>query len=96
VIPLVNDGHKVATRAAGVADLRSKRPLRPRDRFRAGSITKLFVASVALPALLAEMTTTVPSWKGTDLRYGLGLLESSPSRCGRVLGIAGDSCAGGS
>jgi len=42
------------------------------------------------PARLAEMKTTVPAWKGTDVRYGLGLLESSPSRCGRVLGNGGD------
>ena len=36
------------------------------------------------------MKTTVPAWKGTNVRYGLGLLESSPSRCGRVLGNGGD------
>src|SRR4051812_5159005 len=42
------------------------------------------------PARLAEMKTTVPAWKGTNVRYGLGLLESSPSRCGRVLGNGGD------
>src|SRR3954471_1874036 len=34
-ISLVNDGHTVTARAAGVADLRSKRPLRADDRFRA-------------------------------------------------------------
>src|SRR3954454_20893032 len=47
-LSLVNDGHTIPARAAGVADLRSKRPLRAQDRFRAGSITKSFVAVVAL------------------------------------------------
>jgi D-alanyl-D-alanine carboxypeptidase len=41
------------------------------------------------PAQLAAMKTTVPAWKGTKLRYGLGLMES-PSECGRVLGNGGD------
>ena len=41
------------------------------------------------PARLAEMKTTVPAWKGTKFRYGLGLTES-PSECGRVLGNGGD------
>src|SRR3954452_3330090 len=32
-ISLVNDGHTITARAAGVADLRSKRPLLAQDRF---------------------------------------------------------------
>jgi D-alanyl-D-alanine carboxypeptidase len=48
VITFVNDGHGVRLRAAGVADRRSGRALRPTDRFRAGSNTKSLVATVAL------------------------------------------------
>jgi D-alanyl-D-alanine carboxypeptidase len=48
VIALVDEGHAVRLDAAGVADTRSKRALRPTDRFRAASITKSFVATVAL------------------------------------------------
>jgi D-alanyl-D-alanine carboxypeptidase len=53
VIALVNDGHRVRLHAAGVADTRSSRALRPTDRYRAGSITKSFVSTVALQ-LVAE------------------------------------------
>jgi D-alanyl-D-alanine carboxypeptidase len=48
VIGLVNDGHGVKLQAAGVADTNTKRPLRATDRFRAGSNTKSFAATVAL------------------------------------------------
>jgi D-alanyl-D-alanine carboxypeptidase len=72
-ISLVNDGHTVTTRAAGVADLRSKRPLRPDDRFRAGSITKSFVSVVALQ-LVGEgrlsLSDTVEHWLPGILPYG--------------------------
>ena len=73
VISLVNDGRTVKARAAGVADLRSKRPLRPQDRFRAGSITKSFVAAVALQ-LVGEgklsLSDTVEHWLPGILPYG--------------------------
>jgi len=39
--------------AEGVADLRDQRPVRPDDRFRIGSVTKVFVATVVLQ-LVAE------------------------------------------
>jgi len=54
VVALVNDGsrsgdrHRIWTGASGVADLRSGRPMRPHDGFRAGSLTKTFVATVVL------------------------------------------------
>jgi D-alanyl-D-alanine carboxypeptidase len=53
VISLVNDRHGVKLQAAGVADTATGRRLRPTDRFRAGSNTKTFVATVALQ-LVAE------------------------------------------
>jgi D-alanyl-D-alanine carboxypeptidase len=53
VIALVNDGHRIRLHAAGVADTGSGRALRPTDRYRAGSITKSFVSTVALQ-LVAE------------------------------------------
>src|SRR3954470_18257882 len=52
-IALVNDGHSIRLHSAGVADTRSGRAMRPTDRFRAGSMTKSFVATVALQ-LVAE------------------------------------------
>ena len=53
VIASVDDGHGLSVNAAGVADVTSHRPLRPTDRFRAGSNTKTMVAAVALQ-LVAE------------------------------------------
>src|SRR4051794_10024129 len=73
VISLVNDGHTVTARAAGVADLRSKRPLRANDRFRAGSITKSFVAVVALQLVdegKLKLSDTVEHWLPGILPYG--------------------------
>src|SRR3954469_2192652 len=73
VISLVNDGQSVKARAAGVADLRSKRPLRPDDRFRAGSITKSFVAVVALQLVdegKLKLSDTVEHWLPGILPYG--------------------------
>src|SRR5215213_11428858 len=73
VISLVNDGHKVTAQAAGVADLRSKRPLRAQDRFRAGSITKSFVAVVALQLVdegKIKLSDTVEHWLPGILPYG--------------------------
>lgn len=53
MIASVDDGHGLSVNAAGVADVTSHRPLRPTDRFRAGSNTKTMVAAVALQ-LVAE------------------------------------------
>ena len=73
VIALVNDGHGVELHAAGVADAESGRPLRATDRFRAGSNTKTFVATVALQ-LAAEgrlsLDDTVERWLPGMLSYG--------------------------
>jgi D-alanyl-D-alanine carboxypeptidase len=48
VVVLVGDGSRRWTGARGVADVRTRRPLRAHQRFRVGSITKSFVATVAL------------------------------------------------
>lgn len=73
VIALVNDGHGVKLQAAGVADTESGRPLRPSDRFRAGSLTKSFVATVALQ-LVGEgklsLSDTIDHWLPGILPYG--------------------------
>jgi len=73
VIALVNDGHGVRLSAAGVADRSSGRALRPTDRFRAGSNTKTFVATVALQ-LVGEgrlsLDDTVEHWLPGILPYG--------------------------
>jgi D-alanyl-D-alanine carboxypeptidase len=73
VIAMVNDGHGVELDAAGVADTGSGRPLRPTDRFRAGSNTKTFVATVALQ-LVGEgklsLSDTVEHWLPGVLPYG--------------------------
>jgi len=45
---LVRDGDRTRTAAAGLADIGARRKLRPEDRFRVGSVTKTFVATVVL------------------------------------------------
>jgi D-alanyl-D-alanine carboxypeptidase len=41
------------------------------------------------PAQLKAMKTTVPAWKGSHLRYGLGIMPV-PSACGTLWGNGGD------
>jgi len=64
-LALVNDGHSIKLHAAGAA--------KPTDRFRAGSITKSFVATVALQ-LVGEhklsLSDTVERWLPGILPYG--------------------------
>jgi D-alanyl-D-alanine carboxypeptidase len=65
VIALVNDGHGVKLHAAGAA--------RPTDRFRAGSITKSFVSTVALQLVgegKLQLSDTVERWLPGILPYG--------------------------
>jgi D-alanyl-D-alanine carboxypeptidase len=73
VISLVNDGHGVKLQAAGMADTASGRAMRTTDRFRAGSNTKSFVATVALQ-LVGEgklsLDDTVERWLPGILPYG--------------------------
>jgi D-alanyl-D-alanine carboxypeptidase len=63
----------VWTGASGVADLRTGRPMRPGDRFRVGSVTKPFVATVVLQ-LVGEgrlsLSDTVERWLPGMLPYG--------------------------
>ena len=73
------DGHErrhgdgVWTGASGVADLRTRRPMRPGDRFRAGYLTVPFVATVVLQ-LVGEgrlsLSDTVERWLPGVLPYG--------------------------
>ena len=64
-LSLVNDGHSIKLHAAGAA--------KPTDRFRAGSITKSFVSTVALQ-LVGErklsLSDTVERWLPGILPYG--------------------------
>ena len=72
-IALVNDGRKVRVSAAGVADTSGRRALRPADRFRAGSITKSFVATVALQLVGEDklsLSDSVERWLPGILPYG--------------------------
>ena len=48
VIGLVRTGERTWQGASGLADLRAKRPARAGDRFRVGSVTKSFVATLVL------------------------------------------------
>jgi D-alanyl-D-alanine carboxypeptidase len=73
VIAWVKDGAgRPSTGAAGVADLRAGRPIHPLDRFRIGSVTKSFVATVVLQ-LVAErrvsLEETVGRWLPGVLPY---------------------------
>jgi D-alanyl-D-alanine carboxypeptidase len=47
-LALVRDGDRTRTAAAGLADVTVGRELRPNDRFRVGSVTKTFVATIVL------------------------------------------------
>ena len=48
MVALVRSGHQTWQGASGLGDLATKRPARAGDRFRIGSVTKSFVATVAL------------------------------------------------
>jgi D-alanyl-D-alanine carboxypeptidase len=69
----IHDGHGGVQAASGVADLRAGRPMRPGLHFRAGSLTKSLVATVALQ-LVAEGRLSLPDtlerWLPTILPYG--------------------------
>jgi D-alanyl-D-alanine carboxypeptidase len=47
-VALVRTGQRTWQGASGLGDLRARRPARPSDRFRIGSVTKSFVATVVL------------------------------------------------
>jgi D-alanyl-D-alanine carboxypeptidase len=47
-VALVRTGHGTWQGASGLGDLTARRPARPSDRFRIGSVTKSFVATVVL------------------------------------------------
>jgi D-alanyl-D-alanine carboxypeptidase len=73
VAAYVDDGHRTWQGAAGVADLRTHRPLRADDRYRAASNTKTFVATVALQLVdegKLRLTDTVQRWLPGVLPYG--------------------------
>jgi D-alanyl-D-alanine carboxypeptidase len=52
-VALVRTGQRTWQGASGLGDLRARRPARPADRFRIGSVTKSFLATVVLQ-LVAE------------------------------------------
>jgi D-alanyl-D-alanine carboxypeptidase len=52
-VALVRTGQRTWQGASGLGDLRARRPARPSDRFRIGSVTKSFVATAVLQ-LVAE------------------------------------------
>jgi D-alanyl-D-alanine carboxypeptidase len=70
---LVREDHAVKQAASGVADLRTGRRMRPGLTYRAGSVTKPFVATVVLQ-LVGEgrlsLSDTVQRWLPEILPYG--------------------------
>jgi D-alanyl-D-alanine carboxypeptidase len=72
-VVMVSDGRRVTQAAAGLADITTRRPMQPDLRFRAGSVTKTFVAT-ALLLLEAEgrlrLDDTVDRWLPGSLPYG--------------------------
>ena len=61
----VDDGSQVRQAASGVADLRTGRPMQPDLHFRAGSITKSFVAALVLKLVSEDalsLEDTVDRW----------------------------------
>src|SRR5829696_216314 len=73
VIALTRVGTHMRGVASGLANPRSREPMRPSDRFRIGSITKTFVATVVLQ-LVAEgrldLDDSVARWLPNLLRNG--------------------------
>jgi D-alanyl-D-alanine carboxypeptidase len=64
-IALVRDGNQTIRLTSGYADLKTKRPMRADDRFRVGSATKAFVATVVLQLVGEEklrLGDTVERW----------------------------------
>ena len=76
IVTLINDGSNAGepwTAARGVADVRTQRPMRPTDHFRIGSVTKSFVATVALQLVeegRLSLSDTVEQWLPGILPYG--------------------------
>jgi D-alanyl-D-alanine carboxypeptidase len=70
---VVDDGRRTEAVGRGVADLRSRRPMRPHLNYRAGSVTKPMVATVVLQ-LVGEgrlsLSDTVERWLPGILPYG--------------------------
>jgi D-alanyl-D-alanine carboxypeptidase len=64
-VALVRDGNRTIRLTSGYADLKTKTPMRATDRFRIGSVTKTFVATVVLQ-LVGErklaLADTVERW----------------------------------
>ena len=62
---LVREGNRITRLTSGYGNLKPRTPMRAGDRFRVGSITKTFVATVALQ-LVGErklaLTDTVERW----------------------------------
>jgi D-alanyl-D-alanine carboxypeptidase len=90
--------------AYGYADVDGKRRdvtvLNPSGTWAAGNLVSnaadiahfwraLLGGKLLAPAQLKAMKTTVPAWKGTQIRYGLGIQEI-PSPCGTRWGNGGD------
>jgi D-alanyl-D-alanine carboxypeptidase len=64
-IALVRDGNRTIRITSGYADLKTKTPMRATDRFRIGSVTKTFVATVVLQLVGERKLTladTVERW----------------------------------
>jgi D-alanyl-D-alanine carboxypeptidase len=71
-VVLIRKGGSTTMLAAGVADRRTHRPMQPDDRFRVGSITKSFVATVVLQ-LVGEQKLSLSD---TVARFLPGLLPN--------------------
>ena len=79
VVALVNDGgrgwrngHDIWLGVSGLADVSTGRPMDPTDRFRVGSVTKTFVATVALQLVREHklsLEDTVEHWLPGILPY---------------------------
>src|SRR3954452_3404178 len=73
---LVRDGDRTIRLTSGHGDLRPKTPMRAGDRFRVGSITKTFVATVVLELVAEQKLTledTVERWLPGVVPNGEGI-----------------------
>jgi D-alanyl-D-alanine carboxypeptidase len=100
----VNGSAIAGSHANGYADVDGKRRdvtvLNPSGTWAAGNLVSnaadiahfwraVLGGKLLAPAQLKAMKTTVPAWKGTEIRYGLGIQEI-PSACGTRWGNGGD------
>jgi D-alanyl-D-alanine carboxypeptidase len=101
---VLDDGEVVFSAAVGVADLTDQRPISALDRYRIGSLTKVYVATLVLQLVadgLLTLTDTVQRWlpgvvpqaDGITVESLLRMRSGLPDYTPRILGDPSDLSA---